>query len=238
MSTWKAKRFWSEVSAEQVDGGWRVTLDGRQVRTPQKAALVVPTEALATMIADEWFAQEDEVRPDTMPATRMANSAIDKVAPQRAGVVEVVCAYGETDLLCYRAESPASLVAQQAEAWDEVLDWAADTLGARLRVTTGVVPVAQDAEAIARLRGELDALDPFALAAMHDLVSLTGSLVLGLAVGRGVVGAEQAWAKGRVDEEWQISQWGRDEEADDLAARKRGDFMLAESFFQAAKPRF
>lgn len=234
MSEWKAKRFWTDVSVDQAAEGWQVLLDGRPVRTPAKAPLVLPTQPLADLVAAEWAEQIETIEPDQMPATRMANSAIDKVGPQRAEVIEVVHAYGETDLVCYRADAPPELRRLQTEGWDPIIDWAADTFGARLVPATGLMAIAQDDTALARLKAELDHLSAFQLAAMHDLVALTGSLLLGLSIGRGAIAPAQAWALSRIDEEWQIAQWGRDEEADTLVQKRFQDFIDAESFFRAA----
>jgi len=232
MSEWKSRKFWTDVSVDKADDGWCVLLDGRPIRTPFKSALLLPTEPLARMVAEEWAAQDDDIRPDRMPATRMANSAIDKVGPQWDGVVDVVAAYGETDLLCYRAEGPRLLVERQAREWDPVLDWARTRFDAHLAVATGIIPVDQDPAALARLRAELDALDAFRLTAMHDLVSLTGSLVLGLAVAHDALAPDRAWDLSRIDEEWQIEQWGRDDEAEATAALKRQDFLRAKIFWR------
>lgn len=235
MTEWKSRKFWTDVSVDKVEQGWCVLLDGRPIKTPSKSPLHLPTEPLARMVAEEWAAQQDQIRPETMPATRRANSAIDKVGPRWNDVVDVVAAYGETDLLCYRAEGPELLVARQAREWDPMLDWAADTFGVRLAVVAGVIPVPQEARALARLRAELDAMDEFGLTAMHDLVSLTGSLVLGLAVAKDALRPEQAWTLSRIDEEWQISQWGRDEEAEAAAETKRLAFLEADTFMRAAR---
>lgn len=221
MSEWAAKRFWKETSVTDHPEGFGVALDGRAVKTPAKAPLVVPTRALAEAIAAEWEAQEGQIAPHTMPVTRSANAAIDKVAHQHDEVVEHVAEYGGTDLLCYRADNPAELVALQAEKWDPLLDWASETFGVRLAVTAGVLPVAQSEDALSRLRSEVAACDAFALAALHDLVGITGSLVLGLAVARGRLTAVEAWDLSRLDEDWQISQWGEDEEAAEIASLKR-----------------
>lgn len=220
MSEWAAKRFWKETTVTERPEGFGVALDGRAVKTPAKAALTVPTRAYAEAIAAEWDAQDGAIQPHTMPVTRSANAAIDKVARQHSEVVAHVCEFGGTDLLCYRAEAPAELVDLQAEKWDPLLEWAAQTYGAALKVTTGILPVDQPADHLARLEAEVAALDPFALAALHDLVGITGSLVLGLAVARGRLSAEEAWALSRLDEDWQIAQWGEDEEAAEIAAHK------------------
>lgn len=221
MSEWAAKRFWKETSVTDHPEGFGVALDGRAVKTPAKAPLVVPTRALAEAIAAEWEAQEGKIAPHTMPVTRSANAAIDKVAHQHAEVVAHVSEFGGTDLLCYRAEAPTELVELQAAKWDPLLDWAAQTYGVRLSVTEGILPVAQDEAALARLEGEVAACDPFSLAALHDLVGITGSLILGLAVARGRLSASEAWEISRLDEDWQVAQWGEDEEAAEVASLKR-----------------
>jgi chaperone required for assembly of F1-ATPase len=230
MSGWASKRFWTRAEATPAEQGWEVRLDGRSVRTPARAPLVLPALPLAEAIAEEWDAQTDLVDPASMPMTRAANSAIDKVTPQRAAVAAMLADYAGTDMLCYRADSPAELAAQQAAAWDPFLDWAADRFGARLVVTVGVVPVAQPPEALERLAAEVDRLDPFALTAFHDLVALSGSLVLGLAAISGRASGEELWDVSRIDEDWQARLWGVDDEAAEAAARRRADFLNALRF--------
>ena len=231
MSVWSARRFWTTANAVPAPGGFAVQLDARPVRTPLKAPLVLPTQALAEAVAAEWQAQAGRVDPETMPFTRTANSAIDKVAPQQDAVAAMLASYGGSDLLCYRAEGPDDLVARQAEAWDPILDWAAQRLGARLLVTTGVMHVDQPGESLAGLYQRVSGLDPFQLSAFHDLVALSGSLVLALAVTQKRLTADAAWALSRIDEDWQISLWGEDEEAADITARKRAAFLQADRFF-------
>ena len=232
MSNWRPKRFWTRAEVSQTEaGGFAVTLDGRPVHTPAKAEFVLPTRAMAEAAAAEWDAQEGEVRPETMPVTRSANAAIDKVAHQHAEVADMLAAYGETDLLCYRADAPAELAARQAEVWDPLLDWAEAALGARLVAGTGVIPISQDCEAMARLRAHVHALDPFALAAFHDLVALSGSLVIAFATTQGQIGAETAWHTSRIDETWQEEQWGADEEAAAQSALKQQAFVDAARIF-------
>lgn len=227
--SWAPKRFWTEARAVPAPGGFTVHLDARPVRTPAKAPLILPTEALARHVAAEWDAQTTEVRPETMPATRMANSAIDKVMPQQAAVVGEVVKYGGSDLLCYRAEGPAELAARQ-QAWDRMLDWAADRLGARLAVTAGVIPVAQPTEALARLQAEVETMSPHELAALHDLVAISGSLVLGLAVAQGALPGAEAFALSRIDEAYQAEKWGTDDEAAAAEDKRRAAFLAAETF--------
>lgn len=234
MSGWTAKRFWKEAGVVPVPGGFGVALDGRPVKTPAKAALVVPTRALARAIAAEWDAQTGKIDPGSMPVTRSANSAIDKVAPQTAEVAELVAAYGASDLLCYRAEAPEALAARQAAGWDPWLERAAGVWGP-LRVTEGIVPVDQPAGTLRALAAEVAALSPFELAAVHDLVALSGSLVLGLAVARGWTDPESAWALSRIDETWQAERWGEDAEAAAFAAAKARDFAHAAQFLKLCR---
>lgn len=236
MSEWSLKRFWTSESVVEVEGGYTVQLDGRGIKTPAKAALIVPTQALAQAMAAEWAAQEGEVDPGTMPYTRMANAAIDKVRVQKDEVADLLADYGDSDLLCYRATGPEALVARQAATWDPYLDWAADTLDARLSPQAGVMHKPQDPEALARLRTATHALDPFQLAAFHDLVSLTGSLILGFATCAHFQAPEQVWRASRVDEDWQAEQWGEDEEELDVTAVKQGAFLHAKAFWDCLIP--
>jgi chaperone required for assembly of F1-ATPase len=235
VSGWTAKRFWKDAQVEPDAGGYTVRLDGRPVKTPAKAPLVVPTEAMAQAIAAEWDAQEGTVKPLTMPVTRSANAAIDKVAVQFDEVAKLIAAYGGTDLLCYRATGPAALVAMQAEAWDPLLVWAADTLGAPLRVTSGVVPVEQPAASLARLTALVFGFDAFELTAVHDLVSVSGSLVLGLAETQGRLDADETWRLSRIDEIWQAELWGEDEEAREQAEGRREALRHAARFFRLCR---
>lgn len=230
MSEWAARRFWREVSVVPEAGGFGLRLDGRGLRTPGKAVLRVPSQALAEALAEEWRAVEDALDPRGMPVTRAANAAIDKVAPEREAVVEELMGFGETDLLCYRATAPEGLVARQAEAWDPLLDWADAALGARLVPVRGVMPRPQDPDALSRLAAPLRPADPFALTALCDLVSLSGSLVIGLAAVSGAWEPDDLWARSRADEDWQEAQWGRDEEAHERVLLRRRDFLRAHRF--------
>lgn len=237
MSNWKAKRFWKAAAVTEGDAGFGVALDGRPVKTPGKALLVVPSRPLAAAIAAEWDAQQGQIDPRKMPLTRAANSALDKVTPQHAEVAALIADYGGTDHLCYRAATPPVLRALQDAAWQPLLDWAAARFGAKLCAGEGVLPLPQDRTALARLAAEVTAKDAFALAALHDLVAITGSLVLGLAVAEGHIGAETAWSLSRIDEDWQISQWGEDDEAQAHAAAKRAALLNAERFWHLARSR-
>ena len=230
MSAWQPKRFWKDAAAEPCEGGFTVRLDGKPVKTPAKAAFVLPTLAMARAAATEWAAQGDVIRPETMPVTRAANSAIDKLGHQFAEVVDLLAEYGGSDLLCYRATGPQALIDRQAAAWNPLLDWARAELGADLRITTGIVHVAQPPEALARLRAELAGATPFELAALHDLIAITGSLILGLAVAHGHLTAAESFGKSRIDEHWQAELWGEDEEAARIDAQKAAALEEAARF--------
>ncbi len=231
----KIKRFWKAAKVLETAAGFTVTLDDRPLRTPAKAALILPSRALAKAVAAEWDAQRDEVDPLNMPLTRMANAAIDKVAVQRAEVADMLAAYGDADLLCYRATTPQSLVARQAAVWDPLLDWADEALGARLTPVAGIMHRPQDAGALAILAGRVHAFTPFQLAAFHDLVSLSGSLVIGFAATQGFLTPQALWECSRVDEDWQIEQWGQDDEAAAQSALKKQAFLDAIRFFQMSE---
>lgn len=235
MSDWKQKRFWTDVVTQEGPDGWIVHLDGRTVKTPSKAGLVLPTAALADAVAAEWQAQEGVIDPLSMPFTRSANAAIDKVAHQHGDVAEMLAAYGDADLLCYRAEAPEGLVIRQRQTWDPYLDWAADALGARLHPRVGVIHESQDPDVLELLSKHVHAMDEFALAAFHDLVSLSGSLILGFASAQDLHPSPVIWAASRIDETWQEEQWGEDDEALKAAEIKKMAFLHAKSFFDAAK---
>ncbi len=209
-----SKRFYKQAAATDAEGGGHgVALDGRPIRTSGGALLIAPTVVLAEAIAGEWAAQEGDIRPLTMPMMRLAATAIDRVAAERAAIVDRIAAYGGSDLLCYRAEAPAPLVERQAALWQPLLDWAAETHGAQLAVTHGITHIAQDQAALDALRAAVEALDDFRLAAVSQLTAGCGSLAIALAVSAGHIGAEEAAAASLLDEEWQAEQWGEDAEA-------------------------
>ena len=221
------KRFWKAATAEETDKGWAVLLDGRPVRTPAKREVIVPTADIAGRIAAEWDAQEAEVQPLSMPMTRTAATCLDRVAPELDAVRDNLATYGETDLLCYRAERPEGLVFRQQAVWDPVLDWADTAHGARLQVGAGVMHIAQPAPALGRLRAEVQSMLAWPLTAFADLVTISGSLVLALAVRDGHIDGAAAWHASRIDEQWNIEEWGEDHEAAQQAARREADFLHA-----------
>ena len=237
MSEWAPKRFWTSANVTEVEGGFGVALDNRTVMTPGKFGLILPTRAMAQAIADEWDAQDEKVNPLTMPVTRSANTAIDKVAVQHGEVADMLAAYGDSDLLCYRAESPAALAEREALHWDPLLDWAEADLGVRLHPRTGIMHEPQDPAALTALRDRVHAQTHFELTGFHDLVSLTGSLILGFCAIQKHRTPEDIWDISRVDEHWQEELWGVDEEAQDAADRKKQAFLHAHRFFFLARDR-
>lgn len=222
------KRFWREACAEPAEGGgWGVALDGRPLRTPARARLAVPSEALARAIAGEWLAVEGEVRPAAMPLTGLANAAIHRAGPELA---DQIAAFGESDLLCYRADGPAELVARQAAAWDPPLAWARARFDIGFVLATGVMHAPQPVATVERLRAAVAALDRFRLAGLHPVVTVSGSLVLGLALHEGAIEAEAAWQAGALDELWQAERWGEDPLAAQARAGRRASLMAGARF--------
>ena len=229
------KRFWSAVTVGQTEDGYAIQLDNRPLRTPAKTPCLLPTCALADAVAAEWAVVEGEVNPVAMPLTRAANSAIDRVIPECEAVAAMTAAYGETDLICYRAPHPAGLAQRQADSWNPLIAWAAQVLGASLVLAEGVMHVAQPPEGLARLAEAVQAHGPWELTALYDLVSISGSLVIGLAVSHGRLDAGTAWPLSRIDEDWQIEEWGADEEAAAVAERRKADFTNAAQLLELVR---
>jgi chaperone required for assembly of F1-ATPase len=228
-------RFWQTTSVIQEENGFSIALDKRVVKTPAKALLRLPTRAMADAVAAEWDAQGNKIDPETMPTTRSANAAIDKVTHQHAEVADMLAAYGDSDLLCYRADAPEGLVARQTEQWDPVLDWAAEKMGVRLHPRTGVIHQPQDINALNTLTKKVHEMCSFQLAGFHDLVSLSGSLILGFTVVFRWKDPETAWILSCLDEIWQRELWGQDDDADALSETRRRAFLHAARFYDLAK---
>ncbi|MDK1376090.1 MULTISPECIES: ATP12 family chaperone protein [unclassified Sinorhizobium] len=232
-----AKRFYKEVSIDTADdGGQTVLLDGRRVRTPAKHPLAVPTRKLADLLAAEWDAQSEVIDPAAMPITRIVNTAIDGVALDHRAVFEDILRFAGSDLLCYRADSPEGLVARQNELWNPILDWAAQSLGARFILIEGVIHQEQPREAISAYAEGLRAFaTPLGLTCLHTLTTLTGSALLALAFAMGRLTAEEAWSAAHVDEDWQIEHWGTDEEAFQRRENRRQEMQAAATALDALK---
>ncbi|MGL4813075.1 MAG: ATP12 family chaperone protein [Beijerinckiaceae bacterium] len=224
----KMRRFWKQAGVEATGSGYALTLDGKMARTPSRQMLVFPAEALAEAIAEEWQAVGENVDPLAMPLTRLANSAIDGVATQPESVVADAAKYAASDLLCYRAEGPETLVSAQALAWDPILNWVEDVFQAPLRPTHGIGFIAQDQPSLDRLQKAVaQTPPPFALAALHSITTLTGSVLLALALRHGRLTSDQAWKAAHIDEDFQAAQWGQDEEAQERRAQRRAEFDAA-----------
>jgi chaperone required for assembly of F1-ATPase len=221
------KRFYKQVTVDARGGGHAVHLDGRPIRTPNKLVLVLPTPRMAAAIAEEWDAQREHIDPMTMPLTRLANSVRDQVDGREVEVRADIVKYAGSDLLCYRAESPAELVAAQAAAWDPVLDWARENLGADFAVGTGLMPVAQTAASRAAIETAVAPLSSFALASAHVMTTLLGSVLLMLATETGRITPEEAWKAAHVDEDWQATKWGADAEAARRQESRKIEFLAA-----------
>ncbi len=235
MSGWVRKRFWNNAAVEPIEGGFTVTLDGRSLKTPAKSALILPTAALAEIIATEWRAQAEMIDPESMPATRAANSAIDKMRGQKAEVTEIITAYGDSDLVCYRAESPEELADREAAVWDPLIDWCAHRYTVRPIIRTGVIHGPQPKLLLINLEADVTRLSSFELTAFHDLVAMSGSLIIALALLDKFAPPEALWDASRVDEDYQIEQWGADEEAEKLAAGRKAAFLQAARFYFACQ---
>lgn len=227
------KRFWKTVTVEPSDSGFGIVLDGRPVRTPGRVPLALPTAALAEAVAAEWAGVGDTLDPRAMPLTGLANAAIDRIAPDPAAFAAGLSAYGESDLLCYRADDPEPLVARQVAVWDPVLDWACRRYDVTFALASGVMPVAQPPATVARLAEATAARDAFALAGLSPLVTITGSLVLALALAERAIDLETAWAAAQLDEDWQAERWGEDPLAAQARAARRGDYDAAVAFLAA-----
>lgn len=221
------KRFWKTVS---VEPGNSLALDGRPVRTPGRALLAVPTSALAEAIASEWRAVETDLDPRAMPLTGLANAAIDRIEPARESFADGLAKYGESDLLCYRAETPPPLIERQCAAWDPLLDWARARYDIHFEPTAGIVHRPQPPATLARLSEAVHALDAFHLAGLSPVVTVTGSLVAALALLEGAADADAIWKAAQIDEDWQEEMWGKDDLATKARDAHHADFLNGARF--------
>lgn len=226
------KRFWKAAAAVHGDGCWTIALDGRPVRTPARAALEVPAQALAEAIAREWHDAGETVDPRAMPLTGLANASVDRVRPDAPRFAANLARYGESDLLTYRASTPQALVEREAAAWDPLLHWARRRYDVDFVVTEGITYAPQPQATVERLGHAVAALDAFRLAGLSPLVTVGGSLVTALAVLEGAVSVEQAWAAVSLDERWQLETWGSDAEAESALENRQRDFMAGARFLE------
>lgn len=229
------KRFYKQATVGEHEGLTAVLLDGRPVRTPKRTLLHLPTQTLAEALAEEWAAQDEEIVPATMPLTQLASTALDRVAPQIGAVAAEVARYAETDLVCYRADTPVSLAEAQHAAWAPLVTWLEDAMGARLVVTSGIQPIPQAADAIAKVQNAVAEFSAFPLAAVSSVTAVTGSVVLALALAHGRIDAEAAADAAEVDERHQMERWGDDPEAEARLQRLRYELIAAERFLTLLK---
>ena len=225
------RRFYKTVSLS-ADGG--VLLDGKPVKTPMKAVLVLPAAALARAVAEEWQAQGEKIDPASMPLTRLANTAVDRVMPGRPRIVAEMLQFAGSDLTCYRAEAPPDLIERQTAAWNPVLDWAVAELDVAFVVTAGIVHRPQPEAALKAVEAHLDGLDPFVLAALYNLMTLTGSLLIAAMTVAGRLEPEAAWRAAHTDEEYQIAKWGEDAEARRRLDLRHREFLTCCRFARLA----
>jgi chaperone required for assembly of F1-ATPase len=222
------RRFYKDVAIkDEGEGGASLLLDCKPVRTPGEAPLILPNRTLAEAVAEEWRQQSERIDPGTMPLTRLANSIIDGVTGRESAVIGDILSYAGSDLVCYRAEGPEPLVALQAKHWDPVVAFAKSDLGVPMRLAAGVMHVGQPQASLDVLRQRLETFDPFSLGALHVITGLGSSALLALAVALQRLTPEEAWAAAHVDEDWQISQWGDDDEARLRRANRWRDFAAA-----------
>jgi chaperone required for assembly of F1-ATPase len=228
----RRKRFYASAGVVESPSGFAITLDDKPIRTPSGRQVVAPVRQIAEAIAAEWDAQQEIIDPVTMPLTRFANSVVDAVTDRVDAVTDDVAKYLGSDLLFYRASHPEALVARQAEHWDPLLFWAADALGAHFFLAEGIVHVRQPDSAIQAARAALPD-DPWSIAALHVITTLTGSALLALALLRGVLDSDQIWAAAHVDEDWNVEKWGMDEEVAARRAARLVDFNAAARILKA-----
>ncbi len=221
------KRFYKTVA---VGDGNSIVLDGKPVKTPRGGALELPALALADAVAEEWRTQGEEIDPASMPLTKFANTALDGIVPRHEEVVAEIVAFAKHDHLCYRTDTPAELVRRQSDAWDPLLDWVAERYGAPLISAKGITSIAQPEASIEALHKAVAAFDPFALAALHTMASICGSLVLGLAVADKRLFAGEAFTLSQIDERYQAEKWGLDSEAEARVGRLASEIAFAERF--------
>jgi len=226
------KRFWKSADVVEAGGGYAIELDGRRVKTPGQADLIIPSQVLAGAIAAEWNECGESIDPRAMPLTGLANAAIERIAPDRQAFASGLARYAESDLTCYRAEGPAALVARQAESWDALLAWARRRYDVDFATCAGVIHVAQPAETVRKLGHAVTSLDAFRLVGLSPLVTIGGSLVAALAVLEEMMPAEAAWEAVSLDDRWQLEQWGDDPEARAALDARRRDFMAAARFLE------
>jgi chaperone required for assembly of F1-ATPase len=226
----KARRFYETATSVEVDGYWSIELDGRPVRTPGGQPLHVPYCELSNAIADEWNTQGDDIDPQSMPLSGLSNAAIDRVSGNRRTFIDQLSGFAESDLICYWADGPEDLVNRQGTAWQPLLNWASTSLDAHMTATSGIVHVAQSADAIKAITIRIEQLNDFELTAVTDLATSLSSVIIALAVLHGEITTEVAFDAAMVDEQFQAEKWGEDKEAMDRHRQIKADVQATAAF--------
>ncbi len=229
------KRFYKDVSVDVINGMFAVLLDGKQVKTPEKSACLMPTRSLAEAVAQEWEAQEEEINPADMPLTKLINTSIDRIDKRREEVINELVNYAGSDQLCYRAEHPEELIALQNKVWNPLLQWMKDENDVTLQLASGIIFKDQDPLEIEKIRSIITGIASVELMALHSMITVTGSVTIGYALFRGHISKEQAWEAGHLDENFQVSQWGADEEAEQRRRDLQQELENAHLFLKLIK---
>jgi chaperone required for assembly of F1-ATPase len=233
----QGQRFYREVSVNADGDSYAVLLDGKPLSTPARKPLVLPNLKLAEAVADEWRAQTGKIQPANMLLTKLANTAIDRVAPERSEAIRQIVAFGQSDLLCYRAESPSDLVERQNRLWNPLLDWGRETYGVDLQCGAGLSHVPQASSLAAALELALSGQADLTLAAVHAAATLTGSAIIALALAAGRISAADAFSAAQLDETYQAERWGRDEEAEQRSRKALDEITKIDRFFELLRRR-
>ena len=228
------KKFWKNITLESTDNAHAIRLDGRAVKTPMKSELILPNTKMADAVRAEWEAVDEEIIPANMPITGFANAAIDRISADRNGFIDSIAAYGESDLFCYRAESPDALVERQSQIWDKWLRWAQARYVINFTVISGIMHQPQPEVTLTKLKEAVAGLNDFQLSAASRLVAISGSLIALLALTEGEADADAIWPDLILDELWQEEQWGADEYAIKNRTDREADFMDAANFLKLA----
>lgn len=225
-----AKRFWETTSVTMTDDGWVITLDGRAIKTPAGQTVALSSQKLAEKVGEEWKAQEDKINPVTMPYFRYVVTAIDRVTPQRSDIISQLVRFSANDMLCYRDPVQLELAAEQHRRWNPMLEWAASQHGIKLETGAGVMPIKQADDTLKTAEGLLTDKDDFRLAGLYNLISLSGSFIIGVAIEQGRVAAEEGFDLAFLDELWQAQKWGSDTEADDRRKMIKQNMIEASAY--------
>lgn len=226
------KRFYKEVTVAEKDGFFVVNLDGKNIKTPEKSNCLIPTKEMAKAVANEWDEQEKEIDPHNMPITKLLNTAIDRVGKRREALIDELVSFAGNDQLCYRADHPDELVKLQEKIWDPHLEKLRINHGVDLKITKGVIFVEQDPSSLLKIRNIIEAIDDFRLTAFYGMVTVTGSTTIGLNLFENNISVDEAWDAGHLDENFQTSQWGEDEEAADRRKSLKNELINAHYFLE------